>query len=425
MRRFRHTFIPVAALVLAFAGQSSSVAQEKNSFYLKDGDRVVFYGDSITDQRLYTTYVETYVLTRFPRLNVRFVHSGWGGDRVTGGAGGPIDVRLRRDVIAYKPTVMTIMLGMNDAGYRAFDTSLFKIYSAGLKNIVNTVKTALPGERITLIEPSPFDDETRPPTFEGGYNAVLVRYGQSVKEIGEREGASVADLNAPVVAALVKANAADPENAKGIVPDRVHPGPGGHLLMAEALLMAWSAPTLVTSVDIDAKSKRAIRAENTTVSELKANGNLSWTQADNALPMPVNLKDPVVALTVRSSDVIQSLDEERLTVTGTAAARYTLKIDGEEIGTFTKEQLEGGINLAELSTPMAKQAAVVHDLTLKHNTVHYARWREVQVPLENLQLDNKQTAMDALDRLEDELIGQQRAAAQPRPRHYELVPRND
>src|SRR6476620_6465339 len=77
-------------------------------FALKNGDTVVFYGDSITDQRLYTTFAETYVLTRFPELRVRVVHSGWGGDRVSGAGGGPIDLRLRRDVIAYRPTVMTI-----------------------------------------------------------------------------------------------------------------------------------------------------------------------------------------------------------------------------------------------------------------------------------------------------------------------------
>ena len=54
-------------------------------FALKDGDRVVFYGDSITDQRLYTTFVETFVVTRFPNQKITFVHSGWGGDRVGGG----------------------------------------------------------------------------------------------------------------------------------------------------------------------------------------------------------------------------------------------------------------------------------------------------------------------------------------------------
>src|SRR5437764_6959041 len=84
------------------------------SFALKNGDRVVFYGDSITDQRLYTTFTESFVVTRFPSLEVTFIHSGWGGDRVTGGGGGAIDTRLPRDVFAYKPTVMPIMLGMND-----------------------------------------------------------------------------------------------------------------------------------------------------------------------------------------------------------------------------------------------------------------------------------------------------------------------
>ena len=50
-------------------------------FYLHDGDRVVFYGDSITDQRLYTTFIETYVITRFPQMKVLF-SSGYTDDAV-------------------------------------------------------------------------------------------------------------------------------------------------------------------------------------------------------------------------------------------------------------------------------------------------------------------------------------------------------
>src|SRR5690348_1017633 len=125
-------------LVALFALQASAA-----SFALKDGDRVVFYGDSITDQRLYTTFAETFIVTRFPKLDVTFVHSGWGGDRVTGGGGGSIDVRLPRDVFAYKPTVMTIMLGMNDGSYRAFDEKIFDTYSKGYERIIANVKKEL------------------------------------------------------------------------------------------------------------------------------------------------------------------------------------------------------------------------------------------------------------------------------------------
>src|SRR6266545_2861083 len=158
------------------------------SFALKDGDRVVFYGDSITDQRLYTTFAETYVVTRFPKLNVSFVHSGWGGDRVTGGGGGPIDVRLRRDVFAYKPTVVTIMLGMNDGRYRAFDEAVFQTFADGYKHIVESLKGSLAGVRITALRPSPYDDVTRPPLFPGGYNAVLVKYGDFIQQLARQQG---------------------------------------------------------------------------------------------------------------------------------------------------------------------------------------------------------------------------------------------
>jgi len=60
---------------------SASLALEPTAdFYLKAGDRIVFFGDSITDHRIYDTIVETFVVTRYPKLNVTFVHSGWGGE---------------------------------------------------------------------------------------------------------------------------------------------------------------------------------------------------------------------------------------------------------------------------------------------------------------------------------------------------------
>ena len=207
-------------------------------FYLKNGDGVVFYGDSNTDQRLYTTFTETFIVTRFPNMDVSFTHSGWGGDRVTGGGGGPIDVRLTRDVFAYKPTVMTIMLGMNDASYRPFDQPIFDRYARGYEHIVESVKSTVPGIRMTLIVPSPFDDVTQKPRFEGGYNAVLLRYGEFVKELAKKNGLDVADLNTSVVDATKKAFETDPADASKLNPDRVHPAPGGQLLMSAAAASA-------------------------------------------------------------------------------------------------------------------------------------------------------------------------------------------
>ena len=402
----------------------AGLACADGNFYLKDGDRVVFYGDSITDQRLYTTYVETYVVTRFPQLNVSFVHSGVGGDRVSGGWLGPVDLRLSRDVFAYKPTVVTIMLGMNDGSYRAFDDGIFKTYATGYQHMIDSIKSMLPGVRATLIQPSPFDDITRAPNFEGGYNAVLVRYGQYVKELAQKEKLDVADLNTSIVAVLEKAKAADAENARKIIADRVHPGPSGHLLMAEALLKSWNAPAVVTAVEIDATKPQAVRAENAAVADLKESNSLTWTQSDKALPMPLDLKDAVMKLAVQSSDFLQAMDWQPLKVTGLKGQKYALKIDGEEVGTFSARQLADGLNLAELPTPMVRQAQAVHDMTLKHNNLHTTCCRELQVALGKQALPHLPQAIEALDNVEADLVAQQRLLAQPKAHRYELLPQD-
>ena len=408
--------------MLAAVTLAAGAALAQNGFALHEGDRVVFYGDSITDQRLYTTFTETYVVTRFPRLNVSFVHSGWGGDRVTGGGGGPVDVRLWRDVLPYSPTVVTIMLGMNDGRYKAFDAQVFEEFKTGYQHIVDTVKRQFPGVRITLIEPSPYDDVTRPPQFEGGYNQVLVRYGDFLKELAADRKLDVADLNTPVVAALRKANAADTATAARIIPDRIHPVAGGHLLMAEALLKSWNAPAVVTSVELDASKREPIRESNTHITEFHPGKSISWMQTDEALPMPVDARDAIAGLAVKSSDFVEALNQEILKVRGLSSGRYTLKIDGEAAGSFTSEEFAAGINLATVQTPMARQAAEVHALTLRHNNIHFARWRQVQVPLEKDAAPHLLKALDALDDLESDVLKEQRAAAQPKPHRYEVAP---
>src|SRR5580658_9039880 len=152
----RRFFMKGALTTLAaVAGTSAGdVAAGTPGFELRDGDTVVFYGDSITNQKLYTVYTEAFVLTRFPQMRVRFVHSGWSGDRVSGGLMGTIDQRLERDVFRYRPTVVTVMLGMNDGEYQPYDRAIFQKYADGYLHIVDRIKSEFPEARLTLIGPS-------------------------------------------------------------------------------------------------------------------------------------------------------------------------------------------------------------------------------------------------------------------------------
>lgn len=399
-----------------------SLAAFAQNWHLQPGDRVVFYGDSITDQRLYTTFVESFAVTRFPKANYTFTHSGWGGDRVSGGGGGPIDVRLWRDVLPYDPTVVTIMLGMNDGRYRAFEQSIFDDYEKGYRGMVGTLKRRLPAARLTLIQPSPYDDVTRAPLFPGGYNQVLLRYGAFLKELAAAEKLHWADMNTGVVAALEKAKSLSEADAAKMIPDRVHPGPSGHLLMAKALLESWNAPALVSHVELDSVFKTAPVQKNSKVSEISSGTPaLAWTQWDEALPMPLDTKDPLVALAIKASNFYEALNQQRLKVAKLATGNYTLKIDGANVGSFSAAQLAAGINLAEYPTPMQEQAMAVHTLTLQHTGIHQARWRQVQVPLEKSNTPELLDALKALDQLDAALVAQQKALAQPKPRRFELI----
>jgi hypothetical protein len=137
--------------------------------------------------------------------------------------------------------------------------------------------------------------------------------------------------------------------------------------------------------------------------------------------MPMDMNNPALALSVRASDVVDALNRETLKVSGLSGAKYVLKIDSQEAGTFTKEELANGVNLALLPTPMTKQAADVHALTLRHNNVHFMRWRTLQVPFKDEKGPGMAHALAGLDSLEADIINRQHAAARPVPHHYELI----
>ena len=425
MKPFRTSAFLACTLAAAC---SLALAADSPSFYLHPGDRVVFYGDSITEQRLYTMITELYGVTRYPKLDVTYVHSGWGGDRVTGGGGGPIDVRLQRDVFAYKPTVVTIMLGMNDGKYVNNTPADDETYYKGYRHIVESLKQNAPGVRITAIEPSPYDDVTRPINLQpSGYNAVLLNYSAWIRKYAGENKLEVADLNLPVVETLRKANGANAEVAQKILPDRIHPSLSGHLLMAEQLLKSWNARAAVSAVTIDAAAGKVTQSDFTRISDLHSGEPFVWTELDEALPLPFaqllsSDRDKTIALAISTSDITEALNQEPLRVTGLKPGKYKLTIDGETAGTWADTEMAKGINLATLDTPMSKQAMDVRDLTVRHIDIHQFRWRTLQVPLQDASLDHLDESIKSLDAVEAEVVQRQRAAAQPRPHVFQLTP---
>jgi lysophospholipase L1-like esterase len=409
------SFAGWALLFLLAVGNAAA----QDGFYLHEGDRVVFYGDSITQQGYYSSFIEDYMVSRYAALNVSFVNSGWSGDWVVGGGGGKAEIRVARDILAHHPTVVTLLLGMNDGGYQKFDQSFFDVFSGGYRQLVKQIQAGAPSVRLTLLETTPYEEITRRPEFEG-YNATLIRYGKFVAELARENKQLGIDLNAPLLRAISRAKAIDPEVAKTMVPDRIHPSPALGMLMTALILDAWHGGAVVSSVEIDAHSGKILQTANTSAGDSTVGDALGWAQTDAALPLPIDFADPAMRLVLRASDQIQGLDVQTLKVHGLKSGKYTLTIDGEKIGEWQAQELSSGVNLALVDTPMVRQARDVHAITRRLLDLRLARWQGIQVGLEREQSPKISAALKSLDEVQEELIAQRRQAAAPKPHHFAL-----
>lgn len=407
-------------LLLAIAALSTA-AHAQLGLALKNGDRVVFYGDSITDNGPYTKYAEAFVRLRYPDLDVKFFNAGVGGDRVSGGWMGPIDERLTRDLFARKPTVITVMLGMNDGGYQASKPEIENAYKSGYQHIVERFKKEAPQARVFLIKPSPFDDVTRAPGWPGGYNGVMQSYSNYIEGLAKSNGFASVDLNGPVVAMLEKAKAENAEQSTKIIGDRVHPGGAGHLIMAQSLLMSWGATPVISNVTIDVQTGKA-QAFRAQVAGLTVADKIAWTQTDSGLPFPLDRKDANVALVLKSSDFDQKLNQQNLVVKNAKPGNYALTIDGQSVGGFSAEQLATGINLAQLETPMVAQARTVMSAVNQRADWMYQTWRQVEFNMRWADGAKRTAAIQAANDLSDDLNAKIKVAAKPVARKFELVP---
>lgn len=388
------------------------------SFALKDGDRVVFYGDSITAQRLYTRLTEDIVVSRYPKMHISFYNAGVSGDTVTGGHSGDMETRVNRDVVPWHPTVVTIMLGMNDGRYTADFEADFKAYADGYRKLIATLRASIPGVRLFLICPSPYD-EVGHPSLIPGYNTVMERYGEFVASLGKEEGIPVIDFNAPMTNAVSVGMTIDPRMAGSLLPDRIHPSPAGHWVMATALAKGLNLDPTVSSVTIRMPSGTLENVTHTTVTQLKVEqGRITWNQQDDALPLPLELNDPFVQFLFRVSD-LEKIDRQMLHVIGLTASHYLLFIDKEKVGSLSRDELNAGVNLAVLQTPMEQEAKAIDWTADDRAKLSGTRF---DLSTEDPPVSSRQDGLTALAALDQRMIQHEYENAQPKRHSFELIP---
>ncbi len=339
--------------------------QDSNKFFFQPKDRIVFLGDSITEQYQYSSYIELYLTTRFPKGAMTFINAGIGGDTANGGAS-----RFQAHVLAEKPTAVTINFGMNDGGYGAFNPDANKNFVAKTEAMLEMAKKA--GVRVALLSPNAVD--RRVSDRFNLYLETQKEFYAPLKDIAAKFGTSFVDQYAKTRTELEKMEQDDPKAAK-VRPfgDGFHTSSPGGLQMAHAILTGLHAPALVSDVSIEGGQAKT---RGCAVSELKvSDSEVSFERADEAIPLPIQ-KDWLSVVPYLND--LKDLNWYGIQVGNLTAGQYAITIDDKEVGRYSADALAKGVNLGNVQTgPIFEQGnAVLQAINAKNSHVH-ARFRTV------------------------------------------------
>jgi lysophospholipase L1-like esterase len=361
--------LSLSALYLFFCLTGSVSAQKVPPF--QQGDRVVFAGNSITDGGHYHSYIWLYYLTHYPGRRITIFNAGIGGDVAQ-----QIFERLDSDVLAHKPTVMTLTFGMNDTGYQNLKgDKADSVYNAkvavSLKSfaLIQAKLKAHPEVKKIMISSPPYDETSKikiNPLLKK--NAAILRIAAEQQKAAARSNWGYVDFNGSLTQVSLHEQQCDSlftfNNA-----DRIHPTNDGQMVMAYAFLKAQGlAGKKVAGVVINASAKKVERAENCAITQPHISlVVIKFNYLANSLPYPIDTIPSGFGRPQRAQSTalklipfIDEFNHEILQVKGLKQNKYALKIDDKTMGTYTGADLGQGINLALITTtPQYQQALAI------------------------------------------------------------------
>jgi lysophospholipase L1-like esterase len=323
----------IVLLVLLFA--SSARGQ------LRPDDGVAICGDSITEQKLYSVYIQTYLLACQPQPGLRAMQFGWGGEV----SWGFLD-RMDNDVLRYKPTVATTCYGMNDGGYGPLADERARKYRDAMIGVVKRFKDN--GVRFIVIgSPGAVDSDTfrKDPAQAEAYNKTLSQLRDIAQQIAADQGTAFADVHAPMMQVMAAAKEKHGPTYHVGGADGVHPAANGHLVMAYAFLKGMGCDGDIGTITMDMSGGKAEASPGHKVIE-SSTGTVEVLSERYPFCF---YGDP--ASPESTSSVIEFLpfnrELNRLTLIVKNASAARMKVTwGKASKEFSSDELAKGINLA-------------------------------------------------------------------------------
>lgn len=324
---------------------------------LRDDDFVMVCGDSITEQRRYSTLIEDYLLMCVPQYGVETMCAGWNGETSWGFA-----KRMENDVVPFRPTVATICLGMNDGKPLPVMKDREASYRKEMTRIVQIFRKA--GVRLIVVgSPGILDTTTYTKSDYSERSANLERLSEIAKEVAVENGVKFADVRTPLRDVMAKAKAKYGQNYHVTGEDGTHPDWNGHLVMAYAFLKALGCSGDIGTITYDAMSGEAKGSPNHRVRGVES-GRIEVESTRYPFCFKGEASDPA-----STSGIVELLpfneDLNRYLLVVKNPPSSGAKISwGKKSRRFSAEQLSEGINLAAEfpENPFSEPFARVHQV---------------------------------------------------------------
>lgn len=204
---------------------------------LQKGDKVAFFGDSVTMQGGYIDLMAAALKesANTSGLGVQLIKHGLDGGRVPtvmdgngpfGSLGGTMAQLLERE----KPTVVVVFLGINDVWHGEKGTTK-PDFEAGLKTMIELIRKN--GGIPVLCTPTVINEEMTPANV---LTAKLGEYSEITRKLATAGKITLVDLHTAFVDTLKKVNK-DNKQKGNLTYDGVHMNEAGNALIADQIAM--------------------------------------------------------------------------------------------------------------------------------------------------------------------------------------------
>jgi lysophospholipase L1-like esterase len=356
--KLRSTFVIFFALTcgvtLAQNKAQVSPVSPNSPFELKNGERVVFLGNSVFENDFQYGYLELALSTRWPNRDITFRNLGWTGDNVYGVARSTITnpptgyELLMEHLTKAQPTLVFIAYGGIEA---QDDEAGLPNFKTGLTKLLDKVDQL--GASAILLSPIPVM-MTDSGQSVSARNAILETYAAAIAKTAAERGKRYIDIFKPLQELSKKAVITD---------NGIHLNETGYYYLATILEQKLGLPQRFSPVMITVDKKATVASGPAKMlNDSDNSANLTFTLADSLLPLPLPTDDRGIT---SSGQVVK--------ISGLKKGFYTLIADKEQLVTASAKEWEAGVEIRQGG--LFEQVRALRQMILKKNDLFYFQYR--------------------------------------------------